>query len=145
MVVEDLVYRFPVKNTGTGRLGGHGMSQWLAFRTKANGERFTLALAAFKATVPSTSRRWDSSHGYWLFDPSFANAVATIGEVRGATSLAEDDRRHGRVSVSAGEALDTELIDMQYGDMVPGDGIGRVQGNPAARQEFERRLREAER
>ena len=58
-------------------------------------------------------------------------------------SLAAQHRRFGRTAVRDDE-LDTDLIDLQYGDMVAGDGIGNVQGNPAARQEFDRRLREAE-
>jgi hypothetical protein len=121
------------------------VSEWLAFRSRARGKAFTDAVAAFKTAVPSTSRRWDAQHGYWLFDPSFANAVQSIGEVRAATRVAEDDRRLGRVSVREDEELDTDLIDMQFGDLTASDGIGKVQGNPAARAEFERRLKEAER
>jgi hypothetical protein len=61
-----------------------------------------------------------------------------------AESLAAADRRLGRVPVVDGEVLDTALVDMQYGDVVAGDDIGQVQGNTAARAEFERQLREAE-
>jgi len=120
------------------------MPEWLAFRSRARGEAFTSAVVAFKAAVPSTSRRWDSSHGYWVFDPRFAGAVAAIGDVKGTTSLAEDDRRRGRLPVAEDEKLDTALIDLQYGDMVASDGIGKIQGKPEARAAFERRLREAE-
>jgi len=109
------------------------MSEWLAFRTEARGEAFTVALANFKAAVPSTSRRWDGEHRYWLFDPRFADTVADIESslVEPAVSLTEDDRRHGRIAVRDDEQLDTALIDMQFRDA-------------AARAEFERLLREAE-
>jgi hypothetical protein len=122
------------------------MSEWLAFHIEAKGEAFTLALTDFKTAVPSMSRRWDGTHRYWLFDPSFANAVATIqsAAIQPAVSLVEDDRRFGRTAVADDAKLDTDLIGLQFGDLVTGDGIGRTQGNKAARAEFERRLREAE-
>jgi len=68
-----------------------------------------------------------------------ASEVGLKGE-----SLAAQDRRLGRRPVTDDEHLDLALIDLQFGDLVAGDGIGRVQGDKAARTEFERRLREAE-
>jgi hypothetical protein len=141
VVVKELV-QLSTKTTGTGET--KAMSEWLAFKVKAKGKGFTDALAAFKATVPSTSRRWDASHGYWVFDPRFTDQVAPIGEVTGTTSLCEDDLRHGRRAVADDEMLDAGLVDLQYGDLVAGDGIRRVQGDKAGRAEFERQLREAE-
>lgn len=59
-------------------------------------------------------------------------------------SLTAQDRRFGRQPVTNDERLDAQLIDLQYGDLIAVDGIGRVQGDEAARAEFERRLREVE-
>src|SRR5437660_5407566 len=91
-------------------------SEWLAFRIKARGEAFTATLADFKAVVPSTSRRWDSEHRYWVFAPQFAEAVSDIrsGVVEQAISFREDDRRYGRTPVTNRERLDTDLIDRMY-------------------------------
>lgn len=50
----------------------------------------------------------------------------------------------GRRPVTDDEKLDADLIGLQFGDLMTGDGIGRVQGDKAARAQFERRLREAE-
>src|SRR6266545_6869976 len=93
------------------------MSEWLAFHIEAKGKFFDHALAAFKEAVPSTSRRWDREHRYWLFDPSFAEQVAGIASaaVKTAISLEDDDRRLGRLSVREDEVLDTALIDSQHG------------------------------
>lgn len=119
---------------------------WLSFRIESAGP-IGDRIEEFKQRVPSNHRRWSVQFRYWLLDPDFVPAVEDIpGAVIGnSISFREDDRRHGRVSVSDDEELDTALIDLQYGDLVAGDGIGRIQGNPAARQEFERRLHEAER
>ena len=97
------------------------MNKWLTFRlVNVDAAIFDAALATFKRTVPSTSRRWDVANKYWVFDPSYAPAVAAIQvvevEVGADIALEEDDRRHGRVSATDDEALDTDLIDMQYGD-----------------------------
>jgi hypothetical protein len=93
------------------------MPDWLAFRIRARGKSFADALAAFKAAVPSTSRRWDGEHRCWVFDPEYKAAVSAIGDVKAATTWAEDDRLHGRNPVAEDEQLDTDLIDRQYADL----------------------------
>jgi hypothetical protein len=98
------------------------MNEWLAFRTRARGHAFTIAVSSFKAAVPSTSRRWDAEHGYWLFDPQFIDTVSAIpdSQIGTAVSAEEDDRRHGREPVADHEVLDTPLTDKQYA------GLGEV-------------------
>ncbi len=75
-------------------------------------------------------------------DEMYSRELSVVG-IKGE-SLAARDRRFGRGPVSDDEQLDADLIDMQFGDLIAGDRIGRVQGDKAARAEFERRLREAQ-
>jgi len=106
---------------------------WLSFRIESAGP-IVDRIEEFKRRVPSNRRRWSVQFHYWLLDPDFVEAAEDIpGAVIGnAISFREDDRRRGRTPVAEDEQLDTDLIDLQY-------------GNQAARQEYERGLREAER
>jgi hypothetical protein len=75
---------------------------------------------------------------------TYEAANTTTEYWRAYVDFRESDRLHGRRPVANNEQLDTALIDLQFGDIVASDGIGKVKGSSSARTEFERRLRDAE-